>query len=151
MCVSFQYLYGPENGISDCLSIRKEVFGEEQHFLTASGLDHDDETAWFVIIYEKVDAMGRNYPVGTGRLIIKDDFYKIGRIAVRKEARGKKYGELIVHKLLEKAISLGATNIYVGAQEHAITFYEHLGFHTLSDSYFEDEIFHQSMVFHVNP
>lgn len=137
------FLNGSQDDLSECIHIRQEVFGLEQNFCSASKEDLDDRDAFIVVVYDNI--YGEKVAVGTGRLLIKDDFFKIGRIAVKKEFRGKKYGEFIVKRLIEKAEELGATKIHVGAQAHAISFYSRLGFSLEEDTYLEDDIFHQHM------
>ena len=43
-----------------------------------------------------------------------EEYYKIGRIAVKKECRGKKYGDFIVRMLVDKAFTMGAKEVFVG-------------------------------------
>jgi len=152
MYIQGKYLLGGLHDISECLAIRKEVFGKEQNFPTAAGEDKEDASAIFALAYEtemKELADGNVeenlLPVGTGRLIFLDEFYKIGRIAVKKEYRGKKYGDFIVRMLVDKAFSMGAKEVFVGAQQHAIPFYEKIGFLLTGEEYYEDEICHKMM------
>lgn len=152
MYIQGKYLLGGLQDISECLKIRAEVFGGEQGFPTAAGMDADDEEAIFALAYEteKKELPDGTVeesllPVGTGRLLFMGDTYKIGRIAVKKEFRGKKYGDFIVRMLVDKAFSMGAKEVFVGAQKHAIPFYEKIGFVALDEEYFEDEIYHKVM------
>ena len=152
MYIQGKYLLGGLHDISECLKIRQEVFGEEQGFFTAAGEDADDASAIFALAYEteKTELPDgtveeKLLPVGTGRLIFLDDFYKIGRIAVKKEYRGKNYGDFIVRMLVDKAFVMGAKEVFVGAQKHAIPFYEKIGFVELSEEYYEDNIYHKMM------
>ena len=144
MYIQGKYLLGGLNDISECMAIRNEVFGGEQNFMTASVQDEDDLDAIFALAYETKED-GALFPVATGRLIFLDDMFKIGRIAVKKEHRGKKYGDFIVRMLVDKAFSMGAKEVFVGAQEHAIPFYEKIGFERVDDEYFEDGIYHKMM------
>ena len=143
MYIQGKYLLGGLHDISECMKIRAEVFGGEQGFPTAAAEDEDDASAIFALAYEtENDAL---IPVGTGRLVFLDDFYKIGRIAVKKEYRGKNYGDFIVRMLVDKAFVMGAKEVFVGAQKHAIPFYEKIGFVPVDEEYYEDEIYHKMM------
>lgn len=143
MYIQGKYLLAGLHDISECIAIRKEVFGEEQKFASAAAEDADDKEAIFVLAYETVgDTL---VPVGTGRLLFLGERYKIGRIAVKKEYRGKKYGDFIVRMLIDKAFTMGAEEVYVGAQKYAIPFYETIGFIPVGETYEEDGIFHQMM------
>ena len=143
MYIQGRYYLGGLHDISECLAIRKEVFGEEQNFRSAANEEEDDKHAVFVVAYET--AGESLIPVGTGRLVFLGEQYKIGRIAVKKEYRGKKYGDFIVRMLVDKAFTMGAKEVFVGAQLHAIPFYEKIGFIKQNESYEEDGIYHQIM------
>ena len=144
MYIQGKYLLGGLNDISECIAIREEVFGGEQDFPTAAREDEEDRDAIFALAFETKDN-GELFPVGTGRLIFLADQFKIGRIAIKKEHRGKKYGDFIVRMLVDKAFSMGAKEVFVGAQEHAIPFYEKIGFVPLDEEYYEDGIYHKMM------
>lgn len=144
MYIQGRYLLGGLHDISACLAIRSEVFGGEQQFFSAGIEDLDDKDAIFVLAYEK-DEQGEEIPVATGRLIFLEDRFKIGRIAVRKEFRGKHYGDFVVRMLIDKAFSMGAKEVFVGAQSHAIPFYEKIGFVKQEEEYWEDGIYHLMM------
>ena len=146
MCVYIQgrYLLGGLHDISECLAIRKEVFGGEQQFLVAGSENIEDKDAIFVLAYE-TNEQGDEIPVATGRLIFLEDRFKIGRIAVKKECRGKHYGDFVVRMLLDKAFSMGAKEVFVGAQLHAISFYERIGFVKQEEDYYEDGVYHLTM------
>lgn len=120
--------------------IRMTVFCDEQGFTTEEEYDSYDETADFVVSYD-----GRT-PVATGRLIkTEDGEYKIGRVAVMKEYRGRHAGSAIMESLSRLAASKGAKCVVVGAQEHAIEFYEKLGYTVCSDTYMEGHVAHKKM------
>ena len=144
MYIQGKYLVGGLHNIEECITIRKEVFGGEQQFTVASVQEEDDKNAIFVLAYE-TNEQGEELPVATGRLIFLEDKFKIGRIAVRKEFRGKHYGDFVVRMLVDKAFSMGAKEVFVGAQKHAISFYEKIGFIKQEEEYFEDGIYHLMM------
>ena len=144
MCIQGRYLLGGLHDISECLAIRKEVFGGEQQFFVAASENLEDKDAIFVLAYE-MNELGEEVPVATGRLIFLEDRFKIGRIAVKKECRGKHYGDFVVRMLLDKAFSMGAKEVFVGAQAHAISFYERIGFIKQEEEYWEDGVHHLMM------
>lgn len=131
-----------KDDISDVLYIRKRVFGDELGILGMSTEDEYDENAYFGIVYKMEVSKDNNneieHAVAAGRLIkqgIND--YKIGRISVLKEERGKQYGDMLVKMLIHKGFDLGANKIFVGAQAHAIGFYETIGFISCNENYIE--------------
>ena len=70
---------------------------------------------------------------------------KIGRIAVLKEYRGKHYGATVVNAVVAKSIEAGAERIYVDAQNHAVNFYEKLGFRICGRELVDRGIVHTPM------
>jgi predicted GNAT family N-acyltransferase len=130
-----------ENGgdYSDALDIRKTVFVDEQHCPIDIERDQYDKTAIHVVLYEG------NKAVGCGRIIVMKDYFKLGRIAVLKEERGKHYGDMIVRLLLFKSFNMGAPEVRLGSQLQATGFYEKFGFESYGENYLEGGIAHQSM------
>lgn len=126
-------------GLEIQYEIRKKVFVEEQSVEIKLERDEYDFKSDHVLVYED------NIPVGTGRLIIKDQVYLIGRIAVLKEYRGKKYGDLIVRKLVDHGFRHGAKRIEVHSQLQVLEFYKTIGFIAFGHIYLESGIQHQSM------
>ena len=124
--------------------IRIEVFGAEQGWSDDILFDETDETAVQAVVYKDID---RTIPVGVGRLhkLADSEDYKIGRIAVKKEERGQGYGDFIVRMLVDKGLLMGADRVLVGAQPHAIAFYEKIGFRPIGETYVEAGIVHTVM------
>lgn len=124
--------------------IRREVFGTEQGWSDDILFDETDETAIQAVVYKD---MNRTIPVGVGRLHKTEDGedYKIGRIAVKKEERGQGFGDFIVRMLVDKGLMMGADRILVGAQPHAVAFYQKIGFRPIGESYMEAGIQHTVM------
>lgn len=122
--------------------IRTDVFIAEQGVIASQEFDLFDEVtsgAYFAAAYDD----GRI--IGTGRLVIGSK-YKIGRLAVRKEHRGKGIGSQIVSALLDKASSLGAERVYVDAQPKAVPFYERFGFSVCGKDIIDRGLPHSPMV-----
>lgn len=132
--------YHHTNDLNDAHRLRQTVFIDEQGISEAYEWDQNDFEAYHVVVYEE------GKPVATGRLVVDGTYYLIGRIAALKECRGKKFGDLVVSKLLEKCISLGAQEVHVSAQVRAIPFYEKMGFHKIGKEYKKENIPHIDMV-----
>lgn len=118
--------------ISACLALRREVFVEEQGFSAETEPDAMDEGALHVLLY--LD----DKPVATGRVVIEDGQYHIGRVCVAKAARGHHIGDMLVRVLIYQAQEMGAGDIYVGAQQQAEGFYRKLGFQPCGEPYDEE-------------
>ena len=116
--------------------IRNSVFSLEQKIDVSLDLDGQDPGA--VHVLAKINGQF----VGTGRVL--GDGH-IGRLAVLKCARGKGVGEKLVLKLMEIAGGKGMKRVFLGAQEHAVGFYEKLGFLKYGSPYEEAGIRHLHM------
>ena len=62
-----------------------------------------------------------------------------------KEYRGKHYGATVVNAVVAKSIEAGAERIYVDAQNHAVNFYEKLGFRICGRELVDRGIVHTPM------
>lgn len=128
------------NDLSDAYQIREEVFVKEQNVPMELEKDELDPIAQHIVVYEN------NIPLATGRLVIQDGQYLLGRIAVLKEHRGKGLGDLVVRMLVRRAFDLGAKEVHLHAQTKVQKFYEKLGFTAYGDVYHEANIEHINMV-----
>lgn len=138
-----------QDDLSEIFEIRREVFIKEQHKTEAQEFDDYDKDAIFCVLYEENHSSTdkKQRPIATGRLVLLEDGkYKIGRIAVKKEYRGKQYGDMLVKMLVNKAFMSGAKEVYVGAQIQAIGFYKTIGFKEIGEEYIEANIPHIEMV-----
>jgi predicted GNAT family N-acyltransferase len=123
---------------ADATSIRNEVFVLEQAVPVEIELDAFDAVSLHAVAY---DAAG--HAVATGRLLPDNH---IGRMAVRKQARGLGIGGMLLEALLAHGIREGRTHFILGAQIHARGFYEAHGFVVEGAEYMEAGIAHVMMV-----
>lgn len=137
--ITTKWLNGNED-LTDSFYVRRKVFIDEQKIDESLEFNGTDDNAYILVVYED------DKPIGTGRIIIDNNEYLLGRIAVLKEERGKKIGDLVVRKLIKKSCEMGADKQYVHAQIRAKGFYETLGFNAYGNEYYEDTIPHISMV-----
>lgn len=122
-------------------NLRIEIFVKEQGVPQENEFDDYDLQVPHLVIFLDGEAVatGRNIPYG-------EDTVKIGRIAVKKDKRGLGLGEKIVLELLRKAKEDGAKTVKVGAQTHAVGFYEKCGFSLVgTPEYMEENIPHYDM------
>ncbi len=128
-----QYVFKNGNDdISDSREIRRKVFIEEQNVPEELEFDEYDGGAVHLIAYDNGRA------VATSRLAFVDGHYKIGRVAVLREERGKRYGDYVVRGMLKKAFEDGIEEVYVGAQIQARGFYETIGFKTVNEDIYDE-------------
>lgn len=123
-----------------CLAIRMAVFVREQNVPEELERDEHDATAIHLLAW----AGGR--PVGTARIMVDGATGKIGRVAVLREARGTGLGAALIRAALEELRRIpGVTTAKLGAQTHALGFYEKLGFTAFGPEYDDAGIPHRDM------
>jgi len=86
--------------------------------------------------------------VGTCRIRETEFGIKLERFAVLEQFRGHQIGATLVKNCLQK-IGHTQKKIYLHAQEHAIGFYEKFGFETTGDRFYEANIPHFKMIYHL--
>lgn len=134
-----------------CWAIRLEVFVEEQKVSEDEEIDAIDlleSTVHFLASRDGVD-------LGTARIVAEEaGRCHIGRVAVRKLARGTGVGRELMEEAARIAVercpdSRGNLEIVISAQEHAIPFYESCGYVLVSgERYLDAGIWHRDMVAH---
>ncbi len=123
----------------DALTIRKEVFVDEQQVPLSIEIDQEDVCIHFVLYDNEV-------PQATVRIQEKDNLvYKIQRMAVLKSARKKGYGRQLMTYVEEFAKHNHMNELMLGAQDHAIPFYEALGYQVFGEEYLDAGIKHFDM------
>ena len=127
--------------IAACRALRRRVFIEEQGVSEADEIDDLDGEAIHLLA---VDA-GR--PVGTARLLIQGETGKIGRVCVLAESRGAGIGAALIRAAVADLAAMpGISRAKLGAQVHALGFYERLGFAAVGPVYMDAGIEHRDMV-----
>lgn len=118
-------------------AIRYDVFVIEQGVPIELEWDEWDDQCWHALAR---DTGGR--AVATGRLLPDGH---IGRMAVRKEARGTGVGARVLEALIDKARVLGYPELILNAQTHAMPFYVRAGFTAEGAEFEEAGIPHRTM------
>ena len=127
--------------IALCQSLRRTVFIEEQGVSAADEVDGKDATARHLL------AMLGGQPVGTARLLTSGTTGKIGRVCVLAGARGHGIGAALVRAAVAVfRADPGIAVALLGAQTHAIGFYERLGFRATGPIYSDAGIPHRDMI-----
>lgn len=123
-----------------CLAIRRAVFIEEQSVPEALELDEHDGEAIHLLAWDGDRA------VGTARLLLAPPVGKIGRVAVLADRRGTGVGLALMNAALAVlARQPGITTARLGAQTHALGFYERLDFVAEGPEYDDAGIAHRDM------
>jgi predicted GNAT family N-acyltransferase len=130
--------------------VRHDVFVVEQDVPAGLELDAQDESADHFVLYDGARA------VGAGRLVVEPAGFEgadpasgevghLGRLAVRKEARGSGLGVAFVRAIEDRARERGLTVMALSAQTHAIPFYERLGYTAYGEEFDDAGLPHRWM------
>ncbi|MBT2479056.1 GNAT family N-acetyltransferase [Streptomyces sp. ISL-94] len=132
-----------------CFAVRSEVFVVEQSVPESIEYDAYDAGALHVL------AVGPDgSALGTGRLLHgaaalakTGDLAvgSLGRLAVRAAARGLGVGVALIHAIEAEALRLGLAAVDLGAQTHALGFYERLGYAAYGPEFQDAGIPHRAM------
>ncbi|MDU0347895.1 GNAT family N-acetyltransferase [Actinomyces sp. MRS3W] len=138
-------------GVTD---VRLEVFVGEQDVPFVLEIDaRDFEATTIHVLASGADGT----PLGAGRLLLAPDHpgqVHLGRLAVRRSARGTGLGARLVAAIEEAALAhvavlgAGATDVTVvlAAQEQALGFYQRCGYRVMTGRrYLDAGIWHQDM------
>lgn len=140
--LTFDYTDDTQSPIyKDSLQIRRTVFISEQHVDPKIEIDEKEDLCVHVVAYldsGKAIATARLYP-------LSPTTFKIQRVAVLKEERGKHYGEQLMKQIELIAREKKVTTLALGAQNHALPFYKRLGFYVVGEEYEEAGILHHDM------
>ncbi|MGY9050040.1 hypothetical protein P775_07520 [Puniceibacterium antarcticum] len=123
-----------------CRALRIAVFVQEQNIPLAEEFDAVDDTAQHLL------ALQDGTPIGTARVFAVDGTGWIGRICVLTTGRGLGVGAALVTRGITLLRAQTAVKeIALGAQTHAIPFYEKLGFAVSGPVYDDAGIPHREM------
>ncbi|MDO5705121.1 MAG: GNAT family N-acetyltransferase [Paracoccus sp. (in: a-proteobacteria)] len=127
--------------LTACHALRRKVFIEEQGVSEAEEMDDLDGQAVHLLAFDG------DVPVGTARVLASGDTGKIGRVCVLAQARGTGLGAALIRAALDVLRDMpGITRAKLGAQTHALGFYEKLGFAAYGPIYDDAGIPHRDMM-----
>jgi predicted GNAT family N-acyltransferase len=131
----------PTRDIATCRALRRTVFIEEQGVSEADEVDDLDDQAIHLLVTDQ----GR--PVGSARLLVLGEIGKIGRVCVLPALRGTGLGAALMRAAVaEFRKQPGVRKVKLGAQTHALGFYERLGFRAVGAEFLDAGIPHREMV-----
>ncbi|MCA9791755.1 MAG: carbamate kinase [Candidatus Eremiobacteraeota bacterium] len=121
-------------------ALREEVFVHEQGVPLELEKDELDELAEHLVLFSG------NQPIATARLVeIGDGRGKIGRVVVRRSARGTGVGQTVMRVIEERARQRGMVEVMLDAQLDVIPFYEMLGYRAEGPEFDDAGIIHRRM------
>lgn len=123
-------------------SIRHAVFVEEQGVPVEHEIDGLDDQCRHFLVRRRLENGGQQ-AVATARARVTARGWKIERVAVLREQRGRSVGAALVQHMLAAAPE--DLVVYIHAQQSAIGFWERLGFAAEGPEFFEAGIPHRLM------
>jgi len=117
--------------------IRQQVFVVEQGVPESRERDGLDPDCWHVLARDEA-----GQTIGCARLSPE---HKIGRMAVLREWRGQGVGAALLRELIQRARTLGWSEVTLAAQVSAIGFYEREGFVAYGDVFEDAGLPHRAM------
>lgn len=120
------------NDRQTCYALRHAVFVVEQGYTAEGEVDALDPLSHHLLALED------GTPIATARVFRDGTTAKIGRVCVIAARRGGGLGADLIHAAVALAGEKGADRAILGAQLHAVGFYEKLGF-TPFDAVYDDE------------
>lgn len=123
----------------DWFYVRKTVFEKELGFIEE--IDDIDKRAIHLTLYED-EAL-----VGCTRTF-EDEYHewRIGRVALLPEYRGKGYGSILLEKTEEILKNKGITQVSLHAQCRVQTFYEKCGYTAIGEIIYDQGVAHIQMI-----
>lgn len=138
------------NGRIDvCIALRTAVFVREQGVDISLEIDALDEPESFC---EHFLIMDGDKPVGAFRAYFESpQTVHLQRLCILPEARGRGWGRDALRFVDGYFTAKGANKITLGAQVHALGFYERCGYRAVSDVFDDAGIPHRTMEKHLYP
>lgn len=129
-----------EAEIALCLDLRRQVFMDEQ------GVSEEEEIDGLDPVCRHVLAMDNGSAVAAARVKTSGDLAKIQRVCVATAYRGQGLGARLIECILDRLRGEDAVSqVRLGAQIHALKFYERFGFRPVGETYLDAGIPHQDM------
>ena len=131
-----------QSDLARCAWLRGLVFGAGQNVPINEDIDELESECRHII------GMDGDITCATARWrVYKPGIAKIERVAVSPHCQGKGIGKLLMNAVLDDIRKTDPTlkTFRLGAQDHAIPFYERLGFTTIGDGFMDANIPHHWM------
>jgi len=128
-----KWVNGTGGDFETVLAIRTEVFCEELGVRPEDERDAFDEISAHVLIYDEDGS-----PVATGRLFPDAEGWHLGRLCVKKQSRGKGFGDMALRMLLDRAArTVPDADIVLSARANVANWYSAFGFEQVGGTYDE--------------
>jgi predicted GNAT family N-acyltransferase len=125
-----------------CIVVRTLVFEVEQHVASHLEVDEHEDACRHIL------AVDDGKPIAAARWrTYKPGVAKIERVALLKAWRGRNLGTALMEAVISdiRTTAPDLKTLRLDAQDHAIPFYEKIGFAVVGDGFLEAEIPHHAM------
>lgn len=121
----------------EAIDIRTTVFVNEQGF--KNELDDIDSIATHIVLFDTF-----SNPVATCRFFYSEErkCFIIGRVAVKKEYRGKDLGSVLLNCAENEIRNRKGNCIELSAQDRVKSFYEKNGYLSIGDFHYDENCLH---------
>lgn len=128
-----KWVNGTGEGFETVLAIRTEVFCGELGVRPEDERDALDEISAHVLIFDEAGS-----PAATGRLFPDAEGWHLGRLCVKKQSRGKGFGDMALRMLLYRAAkTVPDADIVLSARANVAKWYASFGFSQEGGAYNE--------------
>ncbi len=124
----------------DIMSIRGRVFVDEQNVPCRIEIDDEDRTCRHVLLTDHGQA------IACLRLLPRDTYYKVGRVAVLKPYRRQGYGRALMLAIEDMDFVKEKGELRLDAQKSAWDFYLKLGYELVGEPFVEANMLHRSAI-----
>lgn len=128
-----------KDDLIDHYLIRRDVFVTEQNISLEEEYDFIEKEC--IVFLVKKDEIS----IGTARLRILHGAGKIERVCILKPYRNIGAGQILMEAMENYCLTHGVKSLLLGAQKHALGFYEKCGFEVCGTMYMDAGIPHYPM------
>jgi putative N-acetyltransferase (TIGR04045 family) len=132
-----------EQEIQEALSLRRQVFVEEQHIFDTTDEDEHDEESFFINAWKDESIL-----IGTVRCYPDREDPSVwwgGRLAVRSEFRLRGIGVYLIEAAVEEMKIRSVRRFLAQVQQQNVNLFEKLGWKTVGDVFWVRDHPHQIM------
>ena len=137
--LSLKWFMGDREDLKDTKAVRKQVFVDELGVSPELEDDGNDGSCIHLVAYEG------GVPISTGRVMITNDDFILGRIATIKAHRNQGIATGIIEALVEACVQMGGNRQILYSPLSSKAFYEKIGFATYGEEFLCWDIPHIAM------
>ena len=137
--LTLKWFMGDKEDLKDTKSVRKHVFVDELGIKPEHEDDGQDGSCIHLVAYEN------GVPISTGRVMITNDDFILGRIATIKGQRRHGIATGIIEALVEACVQMGGNRQILHSQVSSKNFFEKIGFSVFGEEFLCCDLPHIAM------